>query len=521
MADDQRSTGHLDVLRDLNHPSYKLVGFLAWVVLVLGLVGTFAFPSLFLAGVRLFAFYLLTRLMVGTVFYVVGIVRCRIWERRADPGDRPERSARGRDSDIDVHHVVLVPNYKEPVEILARTLDALATQKDARHRLTVVLAMEEREVGARAKARALRERYADRFARLLITLHPANLPGEIPCKGSNQTWAARRARQELVDRLGIPIEHLTLTSCDADSVLHPRYFAELGHRFAGEPDRYLRFWFAPVFYYNNVWKVPIPIRLLSFSTSAARLGELANPLSWPLPISTYTLSFKLADEVGYWDPVVISEDWHMYLRCFFATDGRIRLSPVYLPTTVDAVDGGTLGEALANYYRQQVRHAWGAEDVGYILQQWRRSPGTPIHKKLLCFFWVFHHHLLRSTSWFLVALGSVLSGVSRGVLASVVDGQPVRPDLIWFFNIAGAVTSVAIWAVERARCAPRREGRALPTLAREVAVWVLMFFFCIAFALPGLHAQTKLLLGRPLEFRRTPKRYHGEGSAVERAAARR
>ena len=31
------------------------------------------------------------------------------------------------------------------------------------------------------------------------------------------------------------------------------------------------------------------------------------------------LSLQLAVQAGYWDPHVISEDYHMYLKCFFAT----------------------------------------------------------------------------------------------------------------------------------------------------------------------------------------------------------
>jgi hypothetical protein len=448
-------------------------------------------------------FYLLVHLLLTVVFYLVGVVRCHVWQTRQEPVAYPGHQA----SELgDVHHVVIIPNYNEPMEILRRTLHALAERPEARHHLTVVLAMEEREPAALNKARALRALFADRFARLLVTVHPADRPGEIAGKSSNEAWAARQAKQELVERLGLPIEHLTLTICDADSLIHPRYFTELTRLFINDPQRHLRFWYAPLFYQNNVWQVPAAIRLLAFSTAAGRLGELARPLSWPLPTSTYTLSFKLADDVGYWDPVVISEDWHMYLRCFFAKHGRTNLVPIFLPTQADAASGETLRQALRNYYRQELRHAWGAEDVGYILQQWRRSPDTPAYKKLLCFCWILHVNLLRSTAWFILGLGSLAAALPQDTPIINLPGQSIGLDLLQFVNALGVVGAVAIWAVERTRCLPHDKNAWVISLAQELVAWAFLPILTLGLkALPGLHAQTKLLMGSRLAFRRTPK----------------
>ena len=44
-----------------------------------------------------------------------------------------------------IHHVVIVPTYKEPIYILERTLDSLANQDLPGKQITVVLAMEAKE----------------------------------------------------------------------------------------------------------------------------------------------------------------------------------------------------------------------------------------------------------------------------------------------------------------------------------------------------------------------------------------
>lgn len=506
MSDSHQATRRLDAIKDVRHASYKVPGLISWVILGLSLVAALAFPYSYLTAARLFALYLIARLSVKAVFYLVGVARCRRWQARGEPNPGPLHQVDEPHGTDDVHHVVLLPNYKEPMAVLRRTLHALAIQRDAHRRLTVVLATEEREVGARAKAQALCAAFAERFAQLLVTVHPEGLPGEIPCKGSNLAWAARQAKVELVDRLGLPVERMTLTVCDADSILHPHYFAELTRLFARDRDGHRRFWYAPVHYHNNIWEVLAPIRLLAFTAGAAHLAELATPFAWPLPVSTYSLSFKLADEVGYWDPAVISEDWHMYLRCFFATRGQVNLIPIFLPTSIDAVDGETAWDAVRNYYHQQVRHAWGAEDVGYILQQWRSSRGNPTYRKLRCLAKVLHCHLLRSTSWFVIALGALVSGLSRGMIMTSPSTPFVFPDPIWSLNLLGAGSSVVMWAIERARC--RSPSGIFPPLllAQEVASWVLVMpAFSFLFAFPGLHAQTKLLIGSAMTHRPTPK----------------
>ncbi len=134
-----------------------------------------------------------------------------------------------------VHHLVVVPNFNEPEDILSRTLQSLAVQAGARQNMTVVLGMEAREPEARDKAEALLARYKGSFYGMLATFHPSDLPGEAPGKGTNETWAVRRAREELVERLGIPPEQIVVTVIDSDSILHPCYFAELTRQFAADP----------------------------------------------------------------------------------------------------------------------------------------------------------------------------------------------------------------------------------------------------------------------------------------------
>jgi hypothetical protein len=56
----------------------------------------------------------------------------------------------------------------------------------------VYLAMEGREADASLKASSLVDSFSARFRSLSYTLHPPNIPGEHPSKGSNVAWAVRK-----------------------------------------------------------------------------------------------------------------------------------------------------------------------------------------------------------------------------------------------------------------------------------------------------------------------------------------
>src|SRR5690606_17389521 len=51
-----------------------------------------------------------------------------------------------------VHHIIIIPTYKEPLELLERTLNKLALQEFPLERVMVVLAFEERDGDSRPKA---------------------------------------------------------------------------------------------------------------------------------------------------------------------------------------------------------------------------------------------------------------------------------------------------------------------------------------------------------------------------------
>lgn len=495
--------GPLDAVREPHHWTYKIPGLLVWLVLIGTMVALVEAPELALALTRLLGLYVLFRVLISVFFYPIGLLRCRWQERswRAQCATPTEQQASSS-----VHHVVVVPNFREPLAILVRTLGGLAAQEAARERLTVVLAMEAADHEAEHKAAALTDQFGDCFAHLLVTYHPANLPDEAPGKAGNQRWAAVRARHFLVDQCGLALEDLTLTSCDADSLIHPGYFAQVTRQFTSDPERHQRFWQAWLRFDNNIWRVSSPIRVLTLMANMINLSELANPLMVKLTQSTYTFSYKLAESIDYWDTQVVAEDSHILLRGFFGTRGRASVRPIFLPTSGDAVTGVDFMAGLHNFYKQRTRHAWACQNTAYVLQQWNRHPDVPFAPKLLYLLQVLQDYSLFGTAAFVLAVGWILSSVATGSPVVSFFRLAIPAFLFVAVNFISAAGTWLTWAAEHARCARDVAGWRPTALAGDLLACLLLPLMTMVLAvLPVIHANTKMLSGSQLIFVRTYK----------------
>jgi hypothetical protein len=216
------------------------------------------------------------------------------------------------------------------------------------------------------------QKYKSTFGSLTFTKHPGNLVGEIAGKHTNEAWAAKHFKKTFIKSKSnknakFSIDQLTLTSCDVDTIFHPKYFSALTYAFASDPHRYLKFWQSPIFWHHNINQVPAPIRIIGTLGNVIHIANIQEPDGLFFNYSCYSSSYKLIDSVGYWDADMIPEDWHIFLQTFFANQGQVSISPIFLPTVVDAPSGDSYFSALKNRYNQCVRHAWGATDIPYAI----------------------------------------------------------------------------------------------------------------------------------------------------------
>jgi len=405
-----------------------------------------------------------------------------------------------------IKHIIFIPNYNETAEKISNNLSALASQKQIdKKQLIVVLAMEKRFAGAKAKANKLVKQFKGKFGQLVVTYHPANIDGEAIGKASNEAWAAKQVKRELIDKNDWDINYLIATSCDADTCFHPRYFASLTYHFAKNQNRYLRFWQSPIFWHNNLNRVPAPIRIVGIIGNVNHIADIQQPDKLFFNYSTYSLSFKLLDNIGYWDTNIIPEDWHLFLQAFFNKEGQVTVEPLFIPTNIDAPGGKNFLDAMKNRYLQCQRHGWGATDIPYAVSQAIAHPEIPLWTRIFRIYKIIKTHLIWSTNWFILTLGASSPAFLNPKFFQTSLGYNL-PRFSRTILTACLLSLFIIIALDMRLRPEEIKIRGVRGWLLHWSQWILMPLATLFMAvLPGLHAQTKLMMGKRMEYFVTKK----------------
>src|SRR4030042_3443976 len=259
-----------------------------------------------------------------------------------------------------MRHIVLIPTYKESEEILSRTRAFLAEQEFPAQKISVCIATEKREEASLKKAEGLRKRFGKNFSDFWITQH-ALLENEVAGKSSNLAFAAREVKK-YIESAGYDKDFITVTSCDSDVSIHPKYFSVLTYQFLKNDTPHQKFWKAALLFSNTIWRVPLPIKVVHTIYSINGIAQLLTPGS-NFNYSSYSLSWRLLEKADFWDVDVVPEDWHLFFKAFFANNGNVELESIFLPLYADAAEGQNYWESLKAQYFQNRRWAWGVTDV--------------------------------------------------------------------------------------------------------------------------------------------------------------
>lgn len=477
-----------------------LPGLLSWGTLVGVILLSWLFPIGIAIFIILFSLYWLLRtfyLMAHLRFNWVKMKRylSMDWENRLE--------------NIKWQHVwqcVVLPMYNEPVEVVRETAEKLAATKWPKERMIVVLAIEER-AGEHAEkvAEDIKFEYASAFGHFLITRHPAGLQGEIPGKGSNITWAAQKMKERIIDTLHIPYEHVLVSAFDIDTQIYPQYFlcltyhfltAEFPHRSSYQP--------VPV-YNNNIWDAPFLSRVVATSNTFWQMMQQERPEQL-VTFSSHSMSLQTLVEVGFWQKNIVSEDSRIFWNALLHYDTDYRVVPMSYPVSMDANVGYSFWDTVKKVYLQQRRWMWGAENIPYLLYGFLKKPHIPFRKK-------FYYIWVQLEGFWSLATNPLLI-VFLGWLPLVIGG-PEFNETLFSYNlprVTQALMSLAMLGlvvavvVSTSLLPPRPKEKSPVIWIFMVIQWILIPFTIIFFgSIPGLDAQTRLMLGKPLGFWVTPK----------------
>jgi len=252
----------------------------------------------------------------------------------------------------DIYHLVVIPTYNEPLDVLGEAMGALKNSDYPKDNMIVVLAIEEAEgKQGREKADLILKEFEKDFSHFLITEHPKNLQGEIPGKGSNETWALRQVKKEIIDSLNIPYKDIIVSSFDADTIAFPKYFSCLTYHYITSENP-LRSSFQPIpLFLNNIWSSPAISRVFAFSTTFWYLINQARPEKL-VTFSSHSMSFQALVDVDFKQTNVVSDDSRIFWQCFLKYDGNYKVQPLYYPVSMDANVAVSVRRTIVQIYKQ-------------------------------------------------------------------------------------------------------------------------------------------------------------------------
>ena len=406
----------------------------------------------------------------------------------------------------DIYQLVVIPMYQEPLVVVRDSFNALLKNDYPEDKMIVVLACEERvRKEVFETAQKVEEEFKNKFFKLLITWHPDDIAGEIIGKGSNETWAAKKAKELIIDPLKIPYERVVFSSFDVDTCVYPKYFTCLAYHYltAEKPTRTS---FQPVpLFVNNIWQAPVFSRIISFSSTFWHTmnQERAEKL---ITFSSHSMSFAPLVDIGFKQTNVVSDDSRIFWQCFLKYDGDYRVQPLYYPLSMDANVAKSFWQTLKNLYKQQRRWAYGVGDIPYFLFGFLKNKKIPLRRKFSLGLELIEGHF----SW---AVASILIFL-LGWLPSFVGGFDFSHSIISYnlSTIVGRVMTLAMVGII-ASCyfslillPPKPQGDSKFRYLIFAVSWILCPLIMVFFvSIPAFDAQTRWMFGRYMGFWATEK----------------
>lgn len=476
-----------------------LPGLISWFLILFPFWGSLVVPTLVAYYIIAFDIYWLYQSAWSGVFSILSYLQIEAYKRFDWLGDTQSFPDWEK-----VHHVIIIPTYKEPLKTLKRTLTGLKQQTFPRKAITVVVSFEKREgLAAKEKAQALKKAFAKTFGNFIITFHP-DLPGEIKGKSSNTAWASKLAKKKVVDQQNRDINYITITSEDADAVLHRHYLACLSFKFLDNPQRFFRIWQPAIQFYNNIWRLPAISRVYNRISSVVQTGVLMRK-DRLINFSTYSTSLKMADKIGYWDTDVIPEDYRFFFKAFFKLKGKVEVEPIYLPVYADAAESTSSLKTIKNQYQQIKRWAWGVSDDAYIIKNWITAKNVPFWEKTVRVGHVIKEHLLWPVTWFAITIGANIPPLINKEFARTTLGKTL-PQVSSAIMTLCLISLLGIIYVDARQKPQPKEKLSWWRRAMSPLEFILLPLTGFIFmALPGIDAHTRLMLGRYIEYRVTEK----------------
>jgi len=404
-----------------------------------------------------------------------------------------------------LHHIIMIPHWKEPFNVLEDSVKAISQSTFPLKQVTLLLAAEARDPEGLEKSVKLKEKYEQYFENIWVSNHELQ-EDEAIGKSSNMGWAGKFAVEKIREN-GWDLKYTTMTSCDADSIIDKQHLAKLSYEYALRDDAYYKFYTGAIIFYSNIWKLKFYARVKNSISSLYNMTSQMRPDKL-VPFSTYTTSFWLIDQIGYWTPWITPEDFHVFFKSLFKFPHKVSTIPLFLKTMSDAAEGSSHTETIKNNYFQQRRWVWGITIDGWMLSQVVKLgiKGKLSIRAIYIGLHIFFEHIMGVVITYMLVFGGNLPYLINPQFAGTVLGSRLP-------EVSGFIVQISIWFMlgliitDYYFVKPKSEQTGWLKKVLSILEWVFLPYvtFFIVF-LPGVEAHTRLLFGKRLEYYLTKKK---------------
>lgn len=403
----------------------------------------------------------------------------------------------------EIIHAVIYVTYKESYELIRESIKSYTDSIYPSKKIIIVFSGEEKDQkNAHAIAEKIKSEFGRCFMDFIITIHPFGLPNEIPGKSSNATWAAKTL-QKYLDEKNIAYENVVLSNFDADTITHKNYFAELTYLYLTTLDRENKTYQPRHFYHNNIWGIPLLIRVTVLGFTFWEMAE-SNNLTTYKNFSSRSMGMQLAINTDFWDPMILPEDSRQYWTAYFLEDGNHKIIRIESPVYMDAVSAVSYRETFREQYKQLRRWAYGVCDMPFVILNMAANKKISFLKKIHRVSFLFEDHIMWATAPIILTFTGWLPGMLN----------PAFRDTVMAYNLPSVISVLlTVASVGIISCAiitfiiiPRPHNRITLRYLSLLFQWLFIPLSSIILsAIPAIESQMRLLFGKKLEYQVAPK----------------
>ncbi len=483
-------------------------GLLVWLTFITAILLSFLAPIWGIYFIIAFDLYWVLRL-----FYLwIHLIGSWMKYRQAIKKDWWQELRNNNPSWPDYYHLIFLPTAGEPLELIDKTFQSLSQAKYDTKKFIVVLAGEGRcQTDFLVTADYITKKYALNFYKIIVTIHPADIPGDIIGKGSNLNYSGHEVKK-YIDANNFNYKKLIVSAFDIDTIAHPHYFAYLSQMFLKHPDPYHVSFQPMAFYNNNVWESDIVTRVVANSTTFWLLTELSRP-SRLFTFSSHSMSWQALVDIGFWQNNIVTEDSRIFLQCLMHYDGNYKVEPMHIPVSMNTVYVGHFWRSVMNQYKQMRRWAYGVEHFPYMVWHFHKSKKIPWNVKLRyiwnqtegVYSWATAPVLITLMGWLPLKIAEYKSLTTVAAQnAPFIMENLMRLGMISIATIA--IMGVIILPPMPVHLKNKSYSKYLRYLMMGLQWFIIPFSMILFGSLPAIDAQTRLMLGKYMGFWVTEKK---------------